>query len=173
MTTERLQNYVTLAFYKNDPGVLHKIIRWWTGSIYSHAELILPDGITWVSISPLLNSRVTLRVKPTQPDQNNWDYVRLYFSPREKVRDYQIKQLYKFVEQTQMAKYDWIGMLLSQALPFLIKRRGQWYCSQWIAYALIYSKVVMWDDMKVYDTPDMSPGKLYDIVYDYIPEHYK
>ena len=24
----------------------------------------------------------------------------------------------------------------------------------------------MWDDIRIYDTPDLSPGKLYDILFD-------
>ena len=46
---------IKIAFFKGDrEGRLHRFIRWWTKSDYSHAELIMPDGVTWVSISPFL-----------------------------------------------------------------------------------------------------------------------
>lgn len=65
---------------------------------------------------------------------------------------------------TQGCKYDWTGMIASQVSPFLIKRRNKWYCSEWIAHAMVNSRIVMWDDINVFDTPDLSPGKLYDIL---------
>ena len=45
---------IKVAFYKGGEGWQHKIIRWWTKSIYSHAELVMPDNFTWISISPFL-----------------------------------------------------------------------------------------------------------------------
>ena len=97
---------IQVAFYKGRGGWTHKIIRWWTKSPYSHAELIMPDDKTWISISPFLTSRV---------------------APR-------------------------------------IKRRDKWYCSEWIAHAMVNSRILMWDDLRLYDTPDLSPGKLYDVL---------
>ena len=52
---------IKVAFYKGRGNWKNKIIRWWTKSKYSHAELILPDEITWVSISPLLAGKVSAR----------------------------------------------------------------------------------------------------------------
>ena len=152
---------VRVAFYKGvSDGWTHRIIRWWTGSPYSHAELILPDGKTWVSISPFLTSRVAPRIKH-KVDDGDWDYLTFELSHRDPVRAYQLDQLYKFIDMTQGSKYDWTGMILSQICPFLIKRRSKWYCSEWIAHALVNSRIIMWDDMSLYDTPDLSPGKLF------------
>ena len=139
---------------------MHRFIRWWTKSDYSHAELVMPDGRTWVSISPFLSSKVASRVK-TKPKLEDWEVITFDLSWREPVRKYQLDQLYKFIEQTQGCKYDWVGMILSQICPFLVKRRDKWYCSEWIAHALVNSRIVMWDDMNLYDTPNMSPGTLY------------
>ena len=113
-------NDIKVAFYKHGQGKIHKIIRWWTKSKYSHAELILPDGMTWVGISPFLKSEVSLRIKHQVEDHKNWDYLTFKLSKREPVREYQLSQLYKFIDSTQGHKYDWTGMLLSQFTPFLV-----------------------------------------------------
>ncbi len=155
---------IKIAFYKGDPGRLHRFIRWWTKSKYSHAELVMPDGETWWSISPFLDSDVSPRHRPMLEHPDRWDYLTFDLNWRKPVREYQMTQLNKFIEETRGHRYDWIGMLLSQCTPFLIKRRDKWYCSEWIAHALVNSRIVMWDNLKIYDTPDMSPGKLYDIL---------
>jgi hypothetical protein len=152
---------VKVAFFKSGTGWLHKVIRWWTKSPYSHAELVMPDGKTWVGISPFLTSRVAPRIKYKLDNPQNWDFLTFKLSDRKPVRAYQLDQLYKFIDMTQGCKYDWTGMIMSQLCPFLIKRRDKWYCSEWIAHALVNSRIVMWDDLSLYDTPDLSPGKLH------------
>ena len=156
---------VKIAFYKGSPSsYLHRIIRWWSKSTYSHAELIMPDGKTWISISPFLTAKVSARIRGTIDNPDDWDYLNFPLSWRKPVREYQLKQLYKFIDVTQGSSYDWFGMLLSQVCPYLIKRRDKWYCSEWIAHALVNSRIVMWDDLRLYGTPDLSPGRLYDIL---------
>jgi hypothetical protein len=162
---------IKIAFYKGGKSYLHKIVRWWTDSIYSHAELIMPDGVTWITISPFLSSKVVARVKTNLPDATDWDFIELPLSWRPPVREYQIKQLYSFVERTQGSPYDWAGMILSQLGPYIVKRRNRWYCSQWIAYALLYSRVITWSDIRTYNTPDMSPGKLFNLLNNYNPDY--
>ena len=117
-----------------------------------------------MSISPFLSSKVEIRNDPTI-NENEWDYIDLELSWRPPVRRYQVSQLEKFIEMTKGSKYDWIGMILSHLSPFVIKHKKKWYCSEWIAHALVYSRIVMWDDMNLHHTPDLSPGKLYTILY--------
>ena len=157
---------IKIAFYKGDPRRLHRIIRWWTKSKYSHAELVMPDGESWISISPFLSSKVAIRQKKAIENLEQWDFLSFDLNWREPVKEYQLAQLNKFISDTLGCKYDWIGMLLSQFGPFLIKRRDKWYCSEWIAHALVNSRIVMWDDIRIYDTPDLSPGKLYKVLLD-------
>ena len=52
---------VKVAFYKGKGNWINKIIRWWTKSNYSHAELVLPNKMTWIGISPFLSSKVESR----------------------------------------------------------------------------------------------------------------
>jgi hypothetical protein len=156
---------IQVAFYKGQEGSwIHRVIRWWTKSPYSHVELVMPDGKTWISISPFLTSRVAARIKYKIENPEDWDYLTFKLSDRPPVQAYQLDQLYKFIDMTQGAKYDWIGMLMSHFCPYLIKRRDRWYCSEWIAHAMVNSRIIMWDDLRLYGTPDLSPGKLYNLL---------
>jgi hypothetical protein len=150
-------NLIRVAFFKGDTKVLHhRFIRWWTGSIYSHAELLL-DEDTWVSISPFIYSKVGTRIK-TNYNKSDWDFI--HFS----ISDVQFHALKDFVSETTGDGYDWIGMLLSQMGPFMLKRRERWYCSQWVFSALNYSGIFKLRSSKIYETPGLNPGKLFDLL---------
>ena len=148
---------IKIAFYKGDGNVLNKIVRWWTKNKYSHAELVLPDGVTWLGISPFLKSKVESREKLIV-DNLEWDFVKI------KITEEQYQNIIDFFEQTEGCGYDWIGMLLSQFLPFRIKHNSRWYCSEWIAYALRIACIIDWRIIKIYDRKDLSPGVLHHIV---------
>tara|TARA_A100001391_G_scaffold140283_1_gene98333 strand:+ start:1361 stop:1819 length:459 start_codon:yes stop_codon:yes gene_type:complete len=148
---------IKVAFFKGDGDWHNHIVRWWTKSPYSHAELVLPDGKTWISISPFLTSKVAKRTKLTY-DKAKWDLVSV------QVTEEQLNTIMEFYEQTKGCGYDWVGMLLSQFVPFCIKRKSCWYCSEWIAYALRIACVVDWKKIKIYDRCDLSPQVLYNIV---------
>lgn len=148
---------IRIAFYKGKGNWKNKIIRWWTGSPYSHVELIMPDNYTWISISPLLSSTVSSRIK-TDFDLEKWDFVQF------DITQDQHNILLEFFEDTKDCSYDWIGMIFSQLLPFNIKRKNKWYCSEWIAYALRIANIVDWRTIKIYDRCDLSPGVLHNIV---------
>ena len=160
---------IKVAFYKGPGGFLHKIIRWWTKSPYSHAELILPDEITWISISPFLSARVSARPRYQIENLEDWDFLRFELSWRQPVREYQLEQLHRFIDETNGSRYDWVGMILSQMCPYLIKHRDKWYCSEWIAHALVKARIVKWRSLKIYETPNLSPGKLHEILKNYSP----
>ena len=156
---------IKVAFFKGEEkGWLHRFIRWYTKSDYSHAELIMPDNETWVGISPFLTSRVGKRNKVPPDLGDNWDYLTFRLNWRDPVRKYQINQLDKFIEKTTGAKYDWVGLIVSNTTPYLVKKRDKWYCSEWIAHALVNSRIIMWEDMELYDTPNLSPAKLFDLL---------
>jgi len=148
---------IKVAFFKGDGNWHNHIVRWWTKSPYSHAELVLPDGKTWISISPFLTSKVSKRNKPTY-DKAKWDLINV------KITSEQLDTIMEFYKQTEGCGYDWAGMLLSQFLPFSVKRKSCWYCSEWIAYALRIACVIDWKTIKIYDRCDLSPQVLYNIV---------
>lgn len=148
---------VTIAFYKGEGDVLNKIVRWWTKSKYSHAEMILNDQETWISISPKLLSKID-STRKFFASNAEWDFIPL------EVNEEQYQTILDFFKETRGSRYDWIGMLFSQFLPFRIKTENRWYCSEWIAYALRIACVVDWRTIKIYERKDLSPGVLHDIV---------
>ena len=152
---------IKVAFYRGEGGWKNKLIRWWTKSPYSHAELILPDDVSWISISPLLTSRVSIRVKE-EYTKENWDFVEL------EVTEEQLNTIMEFYNFTEGSSYDWLGMIFSQFLPYTIKRKGRWYCSEWIAYALRISDLIDWQIIKIYDRHDLSPGVLHKIILQHV-----
>jgi hypothetical protein len=156
---------VKIAFFKGyKRKYLHRFIRWWTKSNYSHAELVMPDDETWIGISPFLGSRVAARKKTLDENEDVWDFLTFNLSWRAPVREYQLTQLQKFIDKTSGSKYDWTGVIISNLTSFLVKKRDRWYCSEWIAHALVNSRIVMWDDINLFDTPDLNPGKLYELL---------
>tara|TARA_Y100000593_G_scaffold93760_1_gene189926 strand:- start:2403 stop:2885 length:483 start_codon:yes stop_codon:yes gene_type:complete len=150
---------IKVAFYKGKGNWLNSIVRWWTKSKYSHAELVLPDDATWMGISPFLKSKVASR-KKLLLEYNEWDFIEL------SVTQEQVDIILEFFEHTRGHGYDWLGMLLSQFLPCKIKHKKRWYCSEWIAYALRISCVFDWRIIKIYDRKDLSPAVLYNLVSD-------
>jgi len=148
---------IQIAFYKGEGSFVNRIVRWWTSSPYSHAELVLPDAVTWLGISPFLKSKVASREK-LLVDYTEWKIVNL------DVTQEQLDIIMEFYEFTKGQGYDWIGMLLSQFLPCKIKHKKRWYCSEWIAYALRIACVVDWRNIKIYDRKDLSPAALHEIV---------
>lgn len=150
---------IKIAFYKGKGDWANAIVRWWTKSIYSHAELILPDEKSWVGISPFVKSEVARRII-LEHNYTDWDFIDIEISQE------QYKVILQFLEDTEGQGYDWIGMLLSQFLPCKIKHRNRWYCSEWIAYALRIACVFNWRTLRLYDRQDLSPAILYDLIMD-------
>lgn len=149
---------IKIAFFKGSPRVwFHRFIRWWTKSIYSHVELLLDDE-TWVSISPALLSTVTTRIV-TSYEPGDWDFLEFGVS------EIQHHALKEFIAETTGDGYDWLGMLLSQVLPVIIKARNRWYCSSWLAHGMVFAGIVKMRKVGIYEIPDLSPGKLYTILH--------
>ena len=148
---------IWIALYKGKGNIINSIVRRWTKSQYSHAELILNDKKTWIGISPFIKSKITDR-HDVEYNPDNWDFFKI------DVTDEQYKSIMDFYDITKGATYDWIGMLLSQFLSFRIKQKHKWYCSEWILYALRISCAIDWKIIRIFDQSDLSPAKLHDII---------
>lgn len=148
---------IQVAFYKGEGNFFNKVVRWWTDSIYSHAEIILPDGYTWVGISPFIKSKVAER-KKIMFIHKEWDFIDL------DITENQYNIIMEFIEDTKGQGYDWIGMLLSQFLPCKIKHKKRWYCSEWISYALRIACIIDWRKIRIYERKDLSPEVLYQLL---------
>lgn len=150
---------IKVAFYKGKGDFVNTIVRWWTNSVYSHAELVLPDDVTWIGISPFVKSKIDKKIK-LQIEPADWDFVTI------EVTEQQYEIIMQFFSDTKGAGYDWVGMLLSQFLPCKIKHRRRWYCSEWITYALRIACVIDWRTLRLYDRKDLSPQVLYNLLRD-------
>ena len=148
-----------IGFYKGGNNWYDKVVMWWTKSPYTHAELVMPDGRTWISIRPHEDDFPTqlLKKEKTKFMKEKWDFVDLEITPEQR------EVILEFYEETKGCKYDWFGMIVSHLTSYKVKRKGRWYCSEWIAYALRTAGVISWKDIKLYERHDMSPGALYKI----------
>ena len=125
-----------LAFYKGPGDITDKAIRWYTDSKYSHVELVMED--MWYSTSP---RDLAVRAKKIVPREANWDYVEV------DIDELSVASLYV---ATKGAKYDFLGIVLSQGIPLDIHSRKRWFCSEFCAEAL-----------KLTDSNRYSPEDLY------------
>jgi hypothetical protein len=144
---------IRIAFYKGGRDIfVHRIIKWWTKSSYSHAELVLEDGETCVCLSPSFNGKVSIKQFDHTGD---WDFVDF------KINAAALRKLKDFISETEGDRYDWSGMLLSHLTPFLVRTPNKWYCSQWIAHALFHGGIMPWRLLGLYSVPDLSPQHLF------------
>ena len=115
---------VRLALYKNvvwwDLGAW--VIRKWTGSPYSHTELVIGDMFYSSSIQD-----GGVRAKVIEPDSDKWDFIDLPWADQSKVLDY--------YDQTMGQAYGWYDLPLQQLFNTHIDGRGR-LCSGWCAAAL-------------------------------------
>jgi len=139
---------ICIGLYKGDGRLHNAIVRRWTDSIYSHAELILPDT-TSITIFPF--SLKGVHREPFKVEvEKDWDFICVPVNP------YELNIIESFYEQTKGEQYDWVGMIASQLVPFHIKHQRRWYCSEWIAYALRRAGIIN----GLHEKADMSPEVL-------------
>tara|TARA_R110000824_G_scaffold76640_1_gene194080 strand:- start:18477 stop:18947 length:471 start_codon:yes stop_codon:yes gene_type:complete len=148
---------IKVAMYKGLDTWHHKLIGWYTGGIYTHAEIVMPDNFTWIGISPFLTSKVSSRIK-TDFDLENWDFLSIDITNEE------LSKLQQFFDDTHENEYDWIGMIASHVLPAKIKIKNQWYCSEWILQALVFSDILDNKKVKFYSETGISPMRLHEII---------
>lgn len=128
---------IRLALYKARGNLFDRLIRIWTGSIYSHCELVMPDG-RFMTSSPRDGG---VRTKVIDQDPDTWDFIDLPGADQA-----QIEALFKRLDG---AGYDWLGIVFCQILPFGLNSHSRWFCSEICAHALGYP-----------DPASYSPGRL-------------
>lgn len=114
---------VQLAMYKGRGQIGNAFIRWWTGSQYSHCELVA-DG--WCYSSSVMDKGVRRKLIDIKPD--HWDVIELLWTDSERVRDY--------FAQTDDDTYGWLGLIRSQLFNRSRAQRNAQFCSEWCANAL-------------------------------------
>lgn len=114
---------VTLALYKGKGTLANSFIRLWTGSPYSHCELVV-DGLCYSS--SVMDKGV--RRKLIDLNSGNWDLVALPWADPERVRDY--------FDKTDHLAYGWLGLVTSQIFNLGLSSSKAQFCSEWCASAL-------------------------------------
>ena len=115
-----------IAFYKvpNNPSAQwdDKLIAWWTGSNYSHCELIV-DGY-WYSSSPRDGK---VRKRWINPKDEHWEYV-----------DIEIDEVwfYNFFKDNEGKDYDWKNIFFTQIIPLGLQNPNKWICSEFVGTAI-------------------------------------
>lgn len=114
---------VRLALYKGRGQIGNALIRVWTGSIYSHCELVV-DGMAYSS--SIKDGGV--REKRIDFAPEHWDFVEL--------PDVFAWRVLAHFEATRGAPYGWRDLILSQVLNTGRDEDGAAFCSEWCAAAL-------------------------------------
>ncbi len=116
--------YLRIAFKKiyTTSGIIEKAIGKITKSKYCHTELVIND--TWVSSNA--EEGVTIK-EDFHYYENEWDF---YDFPVIEVteRDYII--IMEFIRKQDDKKYDFLGIILSQLIPFSLHDRKKYFCSE-------------------------------------------
>ena len=119
---------IRLALYKGKGNIEDRLIRWWTGSLYSHCELVLEDG-TFVSSSPRDGG---VRAKVIDQDPEVWDFVGLPWVTKDEVEALLIAEA--------GTPYDWFGVLVNQVFGFAYQSKRTWFCSEFCAAAMGFDR---------------------------------
>ena len=114
---------VQLALRKSDTRIGARFIQWWTGSIYSHCELVI-DGVCYSS--SVMDKGV--RAKVIELDSGKWDVIDL---PRANPQ-----QIQRYFVATDSNTYGWLSLIASQLLNRNRTDKTSQFCSEWCAAAL-------------------------------------
>jgi len=114
---------VQLALRKNDTRITARVIQWWTGSIYSHCELVV-DG--WCYSSSAMDKGV--RRKQINLDPEKWDVIDLPWADGQAIK--------RYFYETDHYRYGWAGLVTSQLFNLNRETKGAQFCSQWCSAAL-------------------------------------
>ncbi|WP_454255192.1 hypothetical protein [Pseudomonas sp. Marseille-Q8238] len=118
---------IHLAMYKGKGRLFNRLIRIWTGSIYSHCELVMPDG-RWLSASAMDGG---VRAKRIEQTPGHWDLIPLPWANADHIES--------VFARHQGQGYDWAGIFLSQLLSTGLHSERRMFCSEFCAAALGYT----------------------------------
>ena len=114
---------VQLALRKNDTRIGARFIQWWSGSVYSHCELVV-SGLCYSS--SIMDKGVRAKVIELEPDK--WDVIDLPWAEAAAVVEY--------FKATDRNSYGWFSMVFSQLFNRNQVDSDSQFCSEWCASAL-------------------------------------
>ena len=112
---------MNLALYKAPGTLADKLIRIFTGSPYSHVELVIGNE-SWSASA----REGIVRPKIMWHDPEKWDVI--------EIKGAEPYALHWFLQHAGQ-KYDWAGVFRF-ILPLLPNSRNRWFCSEAVAAAL-------------------------------------
>ena len=150
---------VKIAFYKGKGRnildfLLNILIRFWTSGDYVHGELVFENSKgeqDWYSISGFSNKGVRV-MENFKHNPDNWDIFEIKHVTE--VEGYITKLS---ANRKLGAKYDWLGIFLSQILDLRVNNPKRYFCTEFVTACLINSGIV-----SVMVSPQtMNPNALY------------
>lgn len=151
---------VTVAFKHikdTKPPFMQKLISWWSKSKIVHTELIIDD--MWVS-SDLPTGGVT--IQPLRPLTDKWEYIEL---GNICLTNKQHQYVLDFIKRQEGKKYDTLGIVLSQVLPWRIHSKEKWFCSEIVTKIL---QLLTYQAVYDYEPQEVSPSDLHNILITYL-----
>ena len=115
---------IYLALYKGKGKLFNRLIRLWTGSIYSHCEIVMPDG-RWLSASAMDGG---VRAKRIEQNPEHWELIPVPWA--------NTRLIESVFDRHEDAGYDWAGIFFSQLLASGLHSRRRMFCSEFCAAAL-------------------------------------
>ncbi|WP_405120758.1 hypothetical protein [Pseudomonas leptonychotis] len=121
---------VKIALYKGRGQIGNAAIRLWTGSIYSHCELVVGG---WCYSSSVMDKGVrSKRVGPSADEislnEDHWDLIELPWADG--------AAIVRYFEVTDRDVYGWPSLIASQVFNRNQPSEHAAFCSEWCARAL-------------------------------------
>lgn len=120
---------ITLALYKGKGQLFNAAIRTWTGSEFSHCEIVMPDG-RWLSASAMDGG---VRAKRIDFKPEHWHLIPVPWA--------NAKRIEQVFDKHEGSGYDWAGIFLSQLLARGIHSESRMFCSEFCAEALGFTDI--------------------------------
>lgn len=120
---------IHLALYKGKGQLFNRLIRLWTGSIYSHCEIVMPDG-RWLSASAMDGG---VRAKRIEQKPEHWELIPVPWA--------NARLIESVFDQHEGKGYDWAGIFLSQLLGSGLHSERRMFCSEFCAVALGFTGI--------------------------------
>ncbi|VVO24251.1 hypothetical protein [Pseudomonas fluorescens] len=114
---------VQLALRKDDERIGARFIQWWSGSPYSHCELVV-SGVCYSS--SIMDKGVRAKVIELEPEK--WDVIDLPWADAGTVL--------KYFAKTDGFSYGWFSMIFSQLFNRNQTDGDSQFCSEWCAAAV-------------------------------------
>jgi uncharacterized protein YycO len=133
-----------VALFKHPTGIVRRLIRWQTDSIYSHAALLFND--TWLfeaDFDGVAESRIT-------------DFRNVDVFDAENITEEQKAVIYEFAKSQEGKKYDWWGVLRFISRDKL-PENDRWFCSELVFAAFKAAEIELLERVEPWQ---VSPGML-------------